>query len=93
MYEWVAWPQSPAQGWQCPCCGHVYSPTTSMCSYCPPKTAWSNVSPGYYNTPKYKVTYPSQIQWDEIYWNDATWKGNTLKVSPPVNFDDEEDKK
>lgn len=22
------------QGWQCPVCGRVYSPTTSMCFYC-----------------------------------------------------------
>lgn len=22
------------QGWQCPCCKRVYSPTTSMCMYC-----------------------------------------------------------
>lgn len=22
------------QGWQCPCCGRVYSPTTPMCFYC-----------------------------------------------------------
>ncbi len=25
------------QGWQCPCCQKVYSPTTPMCFYCPPK--------------------------------------------------------
>lgn len=22
------------QGWQCPICGRVYSPTTPMCMYC-----------------------------------------------------------
>lgn len=22
------------QGWQCPICGRVYSPTTAMCFYC-----------------------------------------------------------
>lgn len=26
------------QGWQCPICGRVYSPTTLMCISCPPKT-------------------------------------------------------
>ena len=24
----------PQQGWQCPLCGRVYSPTTMMCLYC-----------------------------------------------------------
>ena len=24
----------PQQGWQCPICGRVYSPTTMMCLYC-----------------------------------------------------------
>lgn len=23
-----------SQGWVCPKCGHVYSPTTDMCRYC-----------------------------------------------------------
>lgn len=23
-----------SKGWQCPICGRVYSPTTSMCFYC-----------------------------------------------------------
>jgi hypothetical protein len=26
------------QGWECPKCKRVYSPTTMMCLYCPPKT-------------------------------------------------------
>ena len=26
------------QGWECPKCKRVYSPTTSMCSYCPTQT-------------------------------------------------------
>ena len=29
----------PNQGWQCPCCKRVYSPTTVMCLYCVPKEA------------------------------------------------------
>lgn len=34
------------QGWQCPCCSKVYSPTTPMCFYCPPKvTVASNSIP------------------------------------------------
>lgn len=33
------------QGWQCSCCGKVYSPTTTMCFYCPPKvTVESNTA-------------------------------------------------
>lgn len=30
--EYVKMP--PQQGWQCPLCGRVYSPTTEMCLYC-----------------------------------------------------------
>jgi hypothetical protein len=26
------------QGWECPKCKRVYSPTTSMCNYCPEKS-------------------------------------------------------
>jgi len=25
------------QGWECPKCKRIYSPTTSMCSFCPQK--------------------------------------------------------
>lgn len=25
------------QGWQCPVCKHVYSPSMVVCSYCPPR--------------------------------------------------------
>ena len=28
-----------SRGWECPKCGHVYSPTTSMCFYCPAPAA------------------------------------------------------
>lgn len=24
----------PQQGWQCPCCGRIYSPLTPMCFHC-----------------------------------------------------------
>jgi len=34
----------PQQGWQCPCCKRVYSPTTFLCPYCPGKTTVSNGS-------------------------------------------------
>lgn len=27
-------PQDVRKGWQCPICGRVYSPTTTMCFYC-----------------------------------------------------------
>ena len=26
------------QGWQCPCCRRIYSPTTPMCFTCPQQT-------------------------------------------------------
>jgi hypothetical protein len=29
------------QGWQCPGCQKIYSPTTPMCYYCPPKVTTS----------------------------------------------------
>ena len=31
------WPATTfvQQGWECPKCGHVYSPSMVMCSYCP----------------------------------------------------------
>lgn len=28
-------PMIPQQGWQCPSCARVYSPTQPMCLYCP----------------------------------------------------------
>lgn len=33
MSEWHTVNFAP-QGWQCPVCGRVYSPTTPMCYYC-----------------------------------------------------------
>ena len=37
----MQWPNQlpPQQGWQCPCCSRVYSPTTPMCFSCPPKVS------------------------------------------------------
>ena len=40
MYD-VIFRKAP-QGWQCPICGRVYSPITSMCSYCNTGTIDSN---------------------------------------------------
>lgn len=37
MIDFTAIPHVP-QGWQCPVCKRVYSPTTSMCCYCGPNT-------------------------------------------------------
>jgi RNA polymerase subunit RPABC4/transcription elongation factor Spt4 len=31
-----------SQGWECPKCKRVYSPTTSMCSICPQDTVTSS---------------------------------------------------
>lgn len=33
-----------AQGWECPKCKRVYSPTTMMCFYCPEKTTTSTTT-------------------------------------------------
>lgn len=38
------------QGWECPKCGRVYSPTTSMCSNCPQKATTQTTT----NTPIYR---------------------------------------
>jgi hypothetical protein len=32
------------QGWECPKCNRVYSPTTIMCLYCPQKTTTSTTT-------------------------------------------------
>lgn len=32
------------QGWECPKCKRVYSPTTMMCLYCPQKTTTSSTT-------------------------------------------------
>lgn len=34
----------PQQGWQCPCCRRVYSPTTVMCWFCPASTSTTSGS-------------------------------------------------
>ena len=32
------------QGWVCPKCGRVYSPFTSMCSYCVPSHMYNTIT-------------------------------------------------
>lgn len=32
--EGLLYPDIPPQGWECPKCGRVYSPTVPMCLYC-----------------------------------------------------------
>lgn len=56
-------PTAP-QGWECPKCGRVYSPYTSMCSYCPAQLTWFDPSIWYRQgtgeltqTEFYPVTY------------------------------------
>ena len=44
-------------GWKCPCCGHVFSPTTPECPYCS-NAERTVTSAG--TMPKYK-----QIDWSE----------------------------
>lgn len=34
---------SATQGWQCPICGRVYSPTTPMCFYCGKEELKNNI--------------------------------------------------
>lgn len=39
-----------AQGWECPKCKRVYSPTTMMCIVCPQTTVNTNLTTGTVNT-------------------------------------------
>ena len=34
------------QGWQCPCCKRIYSPTTHMCYYCVPEKQTAQTTSG-----------------------------------------------
>jgi uncharacterized OB-fold protein len=37
--------QTIQQGWECPKCGRIYSPTTPMCSNCPQEvTPWASTN-------------------------------------------------
>jgi uncharacterized OB-fold protein len=37
--------QTIQQGWECPKCGRIYSPTTPMCSHCPQEvTPWASTN-------------------------------------------------
>ncbi len=45
------------QGWECPKCGRVYSPTTIMCLGCPQEVK-TNITT---NTPWNTVTVPNDI--------------------------------
>ena len=48
------------QGWECPKCKRVYSPTTSMCSHCPQHTQ------GIATTgPSTSTTYSHQFESDK----------------------------
>ena len=39
---WINFP-SAQQGWECPKCGRVYSPSTTMCLYCPTQTTTTKI--------------------------------------------------
>ena len=66
------------QGWQCPLCGRVYSPDTSMCFYCggEQKTAYSTTDPAIH--PKTYEPYTTPIQ----EWGRST----TVKVIAPATI-------
>lgn len=36
---------SVPQGWQCPCCSRVFSPSTAMCCFCGPETMTEHAEP------------------------------------------------
>jgi hypothetical protein len=39
-----------AQGWQCPLCKKVFSPTTAQCLYCPVNVMTTTINPWPYPT-------------------------------------------
>jgi len=63
----------PQQGWMCPCCGRVYSPTTIMCMYCggdkqpspyvPPSQPWAG-------TPDWRETSITGDDDNYMLWNE-----------------------
>ena len=64
------------QGWQCPCCRRIYSPTTPMCYYCPPTVETAqNTSP-----PQRQWVGLTEDDWDEIFGNALTI-GEAIKVT------------
>ena len=48
----------PQQGWQCPLCGRVYSPTTMMCFYCGNGTETASTT--------YKVNKTDYLHYDTV---------------------------
>jgi hypothetical protein len=79
QYELVSMAQ---QGWQCPVCKHVFSPSTPVCFYCPPKTETTTNTTHYtgqhsYDTPTHTGA-TSSAELNEMknqFWNSAPyWK-------------------
>lgn len=56
-YNWVP------EGWRCPQCGRVYSPTTSMCFYCSNQKTW---------TSPHTITTDDSSWWEEYLKQFAT---------------------
>jgi len=82
----------PQQGWQCPCCGRVYSPNTVMCMYCGgdqqpsphiPPQPWAG-------TPYWRETSTTGDDNDYAVWNrsyqNITWCFD--QAVQPVDQDD-----
>ena len=44
--SYLSFPQFPQQGWECPKCGGVYSPTTPQCFRCPEQTVTTGDAAG-----------------------------------------------
>ena len=49
MDDYANWTSTP-QGWQCPVCKRVYSPTTAMCMFCGNEESKATT----YSTPVYR---------------------------------------
>lgn len=72
------------QGWECPKCGRVYSPTTIMCLSCPQKVK-TNITT---NTPWNTITVPNDSvkNDDNVFFPTGTTANVCFEFTPDENI-------